>query len=151
VSVTWPNFWETELGGVFVMRSQNLRLTRGGPSMEQPQRWETNIEVQSSEAAQTRGEASLTYGRNEDGGLTFEVDSELTLQPDRSGIINPRLRTPGRYAGDATTLAGGPAATFGAACLRTSTGDHSTQVRLNTPSSPTTLTSMASCFRPASV
>lgn len=36
VSITWPNFWETEIEGTFNVPSQDQRLTRGGPSMEQP-------------------------------------------------------------------------------------------------------------------
>ena len=44
-SVTWPNFWRTDLGGTYTVRSQNLRLTRGGPSMEQPSTWRTNFAV----------------------------------------------------------------------------------------------------------
>ena len=80
--LTWRNFWQTNLSGSIRPRSQNMRLTRGGPSMEQPASWEADIGVESSDAVAKRaGETSFTYGRNEDGGLTFQLDGEITMQP----------------------------------------------------------------------
>jgi hypothetical protein len=113
--LTWRNFWGTNLSGWIRSRSQNMRLTRGGPSMEQPAGWEADIEVQSSDAAETRGDASVTYGRNEDGGLTFQIDGEMTMQPGPQWqlSISPeyeRLIDTQQYV---TTLPGGTPATFG--------------------------------------
>ena len=64
---------------------------------------------------ETRGEASFTYGRNEDGGLTFQLDGEITMQPAPQWqlSISPeyeRLVDTQQYV---STLAGGGPATFG--------------------------------------
>jgi len=113
--LTWRNFWGTSLSGSIRPRSQNMRLTRGGPSMEQPASWQAEVGVESSDASETRGETSFTYGRNEDGGLTFQLDGEITMQPAPQWqlSISPeyeRLVDTQQYV---TTLAGGGPATFG--------------------------------------
>jgi hypothetical protein len=78
---TWPNFWSAELGVSYDFRTQDARLTRGGPSMEKPSRWGANLEIDSSDAAETRGGVRLEYGQSEDGGLEFEVNGNFSLQP----------------------------------------------------------------------
>ena len=113
--LTWRNFWQTNLSGSIRPRSQNMRLTRGGPSMEQPAGWQAEVGVESSDASETRGETSFTYGRNEDGGLTFQLDGEITMQPAPQWqlSISPeyeRLVDTQQYV---STLAGGGPATFG--------------------------------------
>jgi hypothetical protein len=132
--ITWRNFWQTNLGGWIRTRSQNMRLTRGGPSMEQPSAWQANMEVQSSDAAETRGDVSLTYGRNEDGGLTFQIDGEMTMQPGPQWqlSISPeyeRLIDTQQYV---TTLAGGGPATFGSRYVFADVdrSTYATQIRL---------------------
>jgi hypothetical protein len=79
--VTLPNFWEVQIGGVFASAVQDERLTRGGPSMEKPGRWLTTLELESSEASETRGGIDAEYGRTDDGGLTFALEGQLTMQP----------------------------------------------------------------------
>lgn len=83
--------------------------------MEQPASWEAEIGVESSDAAQTRGDASFTYGRNEDGGLTFQVDGEMTLQPGPQWqlSISPEYERRVDTQQYVTTIAGGSPATFG--------------------------------------
>ena len=135
VSVTWPNFWETNIGGVFNVRSQNQLLTRGGPSMERPANWEVNLDVGSSAASETRGEMGVAYGQNEDGGLTFLVDSSLTIQPSPQWqlSIRPGYERQVDTQQYVTTLPGGGAATFGSRYIfaRVHRSTYSTQVRLN--------------------
>lgn len=134
-TVTWPNFWETSVRGTFRMRAQNTRLTRGGPSMEQPANWTATVTAKNSDASRMRGETSLTIGRNEDGGHTFEVGGSLTFQPGAQWQLSIR---PGyerqldtqQYV---TTLPGGGAATFGSRYIfaHVDRSTYSTQVRLN--------------------
>ena len=59
--------------------------------------------------------SSLTYGRNEDGGLTFEVDGEVTMQPGPQWqlSISPAYERQVDTQQYVTTLAGGGPATFG--------------------------------------
>jgi hypothetical protein len=115
VRITWPNFWETSLDHVFEFRSQDMRLTRGGPSMERPQTWRSRVEIESSGASQTQGDASLAYGRSGGGGLAFEVESGMTVRPAPQwqlsiGLSYEREVDAQQYI---TTLAGGRTATFG--------------------------------------
>jgi len=112
-----------------------MRLTRGGPSMEQPASWQADAEVQSSDASETRGEASLTYGRNEDGGLTFEVDAGVTLQPapQMQLSVRPAYERQLDTQQYVTTIAGGGPATFGRRYVfaHVDRSTYSTQFRLN--------------------
>jgi hypothetical protein len=133
--LTWPNFWETEISAEFNGRNQNQRLTRGGPLMQRPRGWNADIEVSNSEAAATRGQIGVGYGADEDGGLTFTLESEFNMQPA------PQLQlsiTP-EYSREISTqqyvaaLAGGPGATFGSRYVfaRIDQSEYSTQFRMN--------------------
>jgi hypothetical protein len=135
ISWTLPNFWEVDLEGVFSLPAQDERLTRGGPSMERPGRWQGELELQSSDATETRGELTLVYGRDDDGGLTFEVGGDLTMQPRPQWqlSINPTYERELNTQQYITTLGGGPAATFGGRYLfaHVDQSTYSTQIRLN--------------------
>jgi hypothetical protein len=115
VNITWPNFWQTELSGTINRRSQDQRLTRGGPSMERPAYWEANLGVESSEASRTRGEFEVTYGRNEDGGLLFNASGGITMQPGSRWqlSIEPEYEREVNTQQYVSALAGGAPATFG--------------------------------------
>jgi hypothetical protein len=133
--MTLPNFWEVELGGVFAPAIQDERLTRGGPSMEKPGMWRANAELSSSEAAETQGEVAFEYGRTEDGGLTFVVDSELTMQPTPQWqlSISPAYEREVNTQQYVSTLIGGTAATYGGRYLfaQVDRSTYSMEVRLN--------------------
>ncbi len=133
--LTWPNFWETELSAQFRGRTQNQRLTRGGPLMQQPHSWNADIEVSNSEAASTRWQIGTGYGSNEDGGLEFTLESQFTMQP----MPQLQLQITPEYSREVSTqqyvaaLAGGPAATFGRRYVfsRIDQSEYSTQIRVN--------------------
>ena len=59
-----------------------MRLTRGGPSMEQPAGWQAEVSVESSDASETRGERRCrpTAGTRT-AGLTFSSMARITMQP----------------------------------------------------------------------
>ena len=80
-SVTWLNFWSTSVSLNVARRTQDLALTRGGPSMQEPNRWEVNATVRSSSAARNRWNANVAYGRDEDGGLEFDTGVSLSVRP----------------------------------------------------------------------
>ena len=115
VNITWPNFWSTELSGTINRRAQDQRLTRGGPSMEKPSNWQASLSVESSEAAQTRGDFELEYGRNEDGGLLFNASGGITMQPGSRWqlSIEPEYEREINTQQYVTALAGGGLATYG--------------------------------------
>ena len=80
-NLTWNNFWTTTASVRVGFRSQDLRLTRGGPSMGTPLGWSSNLRVESPGSAQTRWNARLVYGRDELDGWNGEVSGGVSLQP----------------------------------------------------------------------
>jgi hypothetical protein len=134
-SLTWRNFWKTDVSVVYAVRAQDLRLTRGGPSMEKPSSWRTIFTVQNSDAAQTRGTGRIEYGRTEDGGLRFVVNGALTVQPSPQWQLSvrpayERIVDTQQYV---ATLSGGGTATYGSRYIfgTVDRSTYSTQVRLN--------------------
>jgi Domain of unknown function (DUF5916) len=135
VNITWPNFWQTELSGTINRRSQDERLTRGGPSMEKPANWEMQLSVESSDASRTRGEFEVTYGRNEDGGLLFNASGGITMQPGSRWqlSIEPQYERELDTQQFVTALAGGGPPTYGNryAFAHIDRSTYSTQFRWN--------------------
>ena len=80
-SVTWHNFWRTNVSADFNMRAQDWRLTRGGPSMGIPRRWAVSAQLFNSAAAETGWNGQVQYAQDEDGGLEFGVNGGLSLRP----------------------------------------------------------------------
>ena len=114
-NVTWPNFWESELRTSYDFRRQDMRLTRGGPSMERPAGWALSFETETSNASQTQGSVEIDYARNEDGGLTFAVATGFTLRPAPQWqlSISPAYEREVDTQQHVETFDGGAAATFG--------------------------------------
>jgi hypothetical protein len=113
--VTWPNFWESSMGGFFAARNQDMRLTRGGPLMQTPAAWGTNLEVETGDGSATQGDFSVEYRRDEDGGLAFNVEGSVTMRPGPQWQLSVG---PGYERGVdtqqfVTALPGGGPATFG--------------------------------------
>ena len=135
VEVTLPNFWTAQVQSVFVSGLQNQNLTRGGPSMERPASWRSTVEIETSEASETRGSVQAEYGRNEDGGVTFVVQPEVTVQPAPQWqvSITPLYERQVDTQQFVTALAGGSAATFGGRYVfaHVDRSTYSMQVRLN--------------------
>ena len=132
---TWPNFWDTEFTAAYDFRRQNMRLTRGGPSMESPAGWVSALSIESSDASQTQGDVTLTYGRTEDGGLTFETAAGLTVRPAPQWqlSISPTYAREVDTQQYVSTLTGGPAATFGGRYIfgEIDRSTYSAEMRLN--------------------
>ena len=113
--VTLPNFWQADIGTTYDFRRQDMRLTRGGPSMERPSSWQTEVELESSESAQTQGTATITYGRTEGGGLVFSTEAGVTMRPAPQWQLSivPSYEREVNTQQYVATLAGGRPATFG--------------------------------------
>ena len=135
LSFTWPNFWQTEWSTEFHQRGQDMRLTRGGPSMERPQLWFSSIEIESSETSETQGGVELGYGRDEDGGLLFEAGMGLTVRPGPQWqlSINPSYEREIDTQQFVTSLSSGLPATFGRRYIfaNIDRSTYSAEVRLN--------------------
>ncbi len=134
-SITWPNFWDTELTATYDFRRQDMRLTRGGPSMEAPAAWGTTLHVESSDATQTQGHVTTVYGRTEDQGLTFSTEVGLTVRPAPQWqvSITPKYERQVDTQQYVSTLAGGTPATFGTRYVfgAIDRSTYSAQLRLN--------------------
>lgn len=133
--ITWPNFWQTEWRYVLQGRSQNMRLTRGGPSMEQPRWRRSSVAIETSDASQTQGDVSLDYARSEDGGLILEAQAGVTVRPGPQWQVSvtPSYVREVDTQQYVTTLSGGRPATFGNRYVfgHIDRSTYSTQVRLN--------------------
>ena len=79
--VTWHNFWTTNVSANVALRSQDWRLTRGGPSMGTLRGWTVSAQLSSSAAAQTGWDGLASYAQDEDGGLAFGASGGLSLRP----------------------------------------------------------------------
>lgn len=75
------NYWTTQASVNYSLRSQNQRLTRGGPSMEAPQNWQASLGLRSNPSAETRWRAGASYGQDELGGWSSDVNAEISLVP----------------------------------------------------------------------
>ena len=134
-SIEWPNFWETGVTVFHSMRAQDERLTRGGPLMGTPRGWNVAATLDSNRARRLQTDYVVEYGRNEDGGLNFSASTEweyragsqwgLAVTPQYLRLVDVR-----QYL---TTLAGGPASTFGSRYVfgRVDRSTYSTQLRAN--------------------
>lgn len=113
--LTWPNFWETELTWTRDARRQDMRLTRGGPSMQVPASWATELSLETRDGAQTQGSATALYGRTEDGGLTVSAESAVAVRPSPQWqlSVGPSYVREVDTQQYVDTLGGGPAETFG--------------------------------------
>ena len=133
--VTWPNFWETQVTVFLNARVQNQSLTRGGPSMEKPRSWRTDLRIQNSGAAQTRGTLQGVYGRDEDGGLTLQANTTFTAQPNPQWqlSVRPAYEREVNTQQYVTTLPGGGLETFGSRYVfaHIDRSTYSTQIRMN--------------------
>jgi hypothetical protein len=130
-----PNFWTTTVYATRNVRSQDERLTRGGPLMGTPRGWNFAALVDSNRANRLQTDFVLEYGRNEDGGLNASIGTEIEFfSGSRWGVsAKPqylRLVDVRQYL---ATLDGGPAATFGSRYVfgRVDRTTYSTQLRAN--------------------
>jgi hypothetical protein len=114
-TLTWKNFWVTNLTAWVDLRAQDERLTRGGPSMGLPRGWVTIAQLSSASFASTKWNGRLYYGRNELDGLTYRISGGLSLRPSPRWQVSVdpnylRYVEPRQYV---DTLAGGRPQTFG--------------------------------------
>jgi hypothetical protein len=133
--VEWLNYWQTEINVQHNMRAQDERLTRGGPLMQTPRGWNVALSLDSNRAKRLQGDGFVQYGRNEDGGLTFEVGTEWEYQAGSQwGLsVEPRYVRGVDVRQYVATLPEGSAATFGSRYVfgRVDRSTWSTAIRAN--------------------
>jgi hypothetical protein len=111
----WRNFWTTQVSFTDLRRRMDARLTRGGPVMEAPQGWSSNVVLRNRSSAQTSWSTSITAGGDEDGGLSRQVDASIALRPGPRWQISvaPSFLRQVDTQQYITSLAGGTPATYG--------------------------------------
>jgi hypothetical protein len=134
-SITWANFWQTEVSVEHRLPAYDERLTRGGPLMGIPGGWTIEVEGENNDASRTRVEVGAEYGRDEQGGLVFGVATDWTFQPASRWelSIEPGYLRQVDTRQYLTTLPGGSAATYGSRYVfgEVDRSTYSMAVRLN--------------------
>jgi hypothetical protein len=113
---TWANYWTTSVSVTRTLHTLDSSLTRGGPLMQRPRSWSTNVNVGNRNTSRTRWSGSVNVGGNEDGGSTRRVSAGLSFRPGPRWQFSAdpffeRLTEPQQYV---QTLGGGRPETFDA-------------------------------------
>ena len=113
--LTWNNFWTTQASANYSLRSQNQRLTRGGPSMGSPKDWRASLSIRSNPSATTRWSVGTAYGEDELGGWRGGVNAEISLVPAPRWQVSfvPSFESQLDSRQYVTFRAGGSPATYG--------------------------------------
>jgi Domain of unknown function (DUF5916) len=111
----WRNFWTTESSFTVTRRRMDARLTRGGPLMEIPQGWSTNVQLRNRASSQTSWSANVTISGDEDGGFSREAVGTMAFRPGPQWQLSiaPTFARQVQTQQYITSLAGGSAATYG--------------------------------------
>ncbi len=115
VNLTWRNYWTTSWTVTRTLRTQDSALTRGGPLMQRPRGWSSNVSLGNRSTSQTRWSGTFVAGGNEDGGRTRRASGSFSFRPGPRWQLSAepfyeRLTEAQQYV---TTVAGGRPETFG--------------------------------------
>jgi hypothetical protein len=115
VSLTFSNFWNLSFETGPEFRVLDGRLTRGGPLMEAPAGWTTEVNFRNRPAAQTSWSLNFERRTDEDGGHTHEFRGGPSFRPAPRWQLSVtptyiRQRDSQQYV---TTLPGGRPVTYG--------------------------------------
>lgn len=135
INLTWLNFWTTDIRVWFFGAVDSANLTRGGPLMRLEAARQAQLEVATPTAQQTQGKAGVYYMTRRDGGWLRYVYGGVGVRPSPRWqmSISPTVVREVDSRQYVTTLAGGPAATFGQRYIfaRVDRSTYSAQFRLN--------------------
>ncbi len=81
LNLTWKNFWRSLVFASLAPRSQDQRLTRGGPSMGKHRSWSLGFNQSGNPAARSSWNVGAGLARGEDGGRYVELGAGLALRP----------------------------------------------------------------------
>ena len=114
-NATFRNFWTLNLTAWHDFRSQNSRLTRGGPLMGTGASNVGIISVGNSFAAKTRWTGRVYYGKDEFGAPTNRISGSISIRPTSQWEVRLepnylRYVDPRQYV---RTVDGGADATYG--------------------------------------
>ena len=115
LDLTFLNFWGLEFSTGPNFRNLDQFLTRGGPLMETPKGWSSDIELHNRPTARTRWRGGVSVNTDEANGRSLDVEAGISFRPGSRWqlSINPsylRQTDSQQYAG---TLSGGRPETYG--------------------------------------
>ena len=115
VSLTWLNFWTTNVQFARQLETERSGLTRGGPLMGGPAGWNGQASVGNSNSSQTRWSANVRYSKDDLGGKSTNVGMNFSMRPGPRWELSVQ---PGYSASHEaqqyiTTRSGGREETFG--------------------------------------
>jgi len=114
-SFTWRNFWVTNVSLNVGLRSLDQHLTRGGPAIQTPQVWSTDVYLRNSTARQFRWSLENYHLENEDHDITQYYNASVSVRPAPAWQLSltPLYQHDVLHTQYVTTLAGGRAETYG--------------------------------------
>ena len=83
-NLTLLNFWVATFNVSRVLHGLDPQLTRGGPAIGTPRRWNLRTSLRNSNAAQTRWNGSVSYNTSENGDRSFEPQGSFSMRPSPS-------------------------------------------------------------------
>jgi hypothetical protein len=115
LNVTWLNFWTSQISFSRNFRTESASLTRGGPLMGGPARWQSNLNMGNPATAETRWSGAMSFSGDELGAHSFNTNVSLTMQPGPRWQLSARPSYSRSTSSQqfVTTLDGGRAETFG--------------------------------------
>ena len=135
MSLTWLNFWTTNINAWFFGTTRDQYLTRGGPLIRVPPVRQGQIEIDSPSSSQTQVQAGVYSLADDSARNVVYLYGNLSLRPTPRWQVSvkPTLAheiDPRQYV---ATLEGGPDATYGKHYVfaRVDRATYSTQFRLN--------------------
>jgi hypothetical protein len=114
-SSTFKNFWALNVTAAHLIRAQDARLTRGGPSMGTGYSNYGIVSLGNSFASKTRWMGRIYYGKDEYGAPINRISGLLSIRPGPQWQLSAepnylRAVDPRQYV---ATLPGGSATTYG--------------------------------------
>jgi hypothetical protein len=114
-NLTWLNFWSNYIRVSRDFPAEDERLTRGGPLMQRPGGWTSQLELSSPTASRLQGNAGVQYTGRDDGGLSSQFYGGFSVRPRPQWkiSINPTYLRQVDFQQYVSTLDGGGPATYG--------------------------------------
>lgn len=81
VSLTWANYWTTNVSIGHNFETRSVSLTRGGSLMRGPAGWSASLNVGNRSTSNTRLSSSVSYSSNEAGGESFRTNVAVSVRP----------------------------------------------------------------------
>ncbi len=83
-SLTWKNFWVTNVNSSYFLRGNDAQQTRGGPAMGTPRGWSVSMTQRNNNAATTNWSFNQVVRGNEFGERSYDSSASVSARPSPS-------------------------------------------------------------------